>query len=156
MPLVRHVPVIAALLTIVILVSWSFTDKTIQAGDIRIKNGWARASIGTSRPAAAFFTIVNTGTEPDRLVTITSPIAGKAEVHETTMKKGVMRMSPTGPLKIRPGKMLVLKPGGLHVMLMNLRSPLVKGDAVKLRLTFERAGLVEPAFAILGPGASGP
>lgn len=156
MLLTRYIPLIAAFLTITFLVTWSFADDTAPKGGILLKEAWARASIGTSRPAAAFFTAVNTGNESDRLVTITSPIAGKAEVHETTVKNGVMRMSPTGPLKIGPGETVVLKPGGLHVMLVGLRKPLKKGGSIDITLEFERAGKITVAAPIFGPGATRP
>lgn len=125
-------------------------------GEITIERPWARASIGTARPAAAYFTVRNEGSEPDRLTAIASPAAGMAEIHAMTEENGVMRMQPAGPQEISSDGHLVLEPGGLHVMLMHLREPLVKGRTVSLELTFERAGTVTVDAPILGPGATQP
>ncbi len=125
-------------------------------GAIEIEAPWARASIALTLPVAAYFTIRNTGSEPDRLMTVTSPIVGMAEVHHSTNDGGVMRMTPAGPLEIAPGQTIRLKPGGYHVMMMKLRSPLKKGERTELELTFERAGQIKVPTPIFGPGAAGP
>lgn len=128
----------------------------VTVGDLRVEQPWARASIGTSRPAAAYLHIVNNGTASDRLVGLESPVAGHIEVHRSMSKGNVMRMEATGPLVIPPGGTVTLKPGAMHVMLMKLKSPLKRGSTFPLVLQFENAGRVELMIPILGPGASGP
>lgn len=130
--------------------------EVFRVGAIRIETPWARASIGTKRPAAAYFTVHNTGTDPDRLMAVANPNAGMVNIHRTTKEGGVMRMSPTGPIEIPPGQTVTLKPGGLHVMMMKLSSPLMKGEKTELELTFERAGKITVSTPIFGPGALGP
>jgi len=130
--------------------------ETFRVGAIEIETPWARASIGTTRPVAAYFTIRNTGTYPDRLITVANPSAGMASIHRTTKEGGVMRMSPAGPIEISPGQTITLKPGDLHVMMMKLKSPLKKGEKTELALTFERAGKIKVLTPIFGPGARGP
>ena len=125
-------------------------------GDLVIERAWARASIGTSRPAAAYFTVINNGDEADRLAGISSPVAAMAEVHAVTEENGVMRMHPAGPVEVTPNSRLVLEPGGLHVMLMQLREPLVKDGSVTLELQFERAGTMTVEAPVFGPGSMGP
>jgi len=134
----------------------SIAGEPARRGDIEVAMPWARASIGTSRPAAAYMTIRNTGSQPDRLVSVESPAAKRAEIHTMTMTKGVMRMSAAGPLALAPGATVALKPGGLHVMLMGLRAPLKRGGTTSLVLTFERAGRLEVMLPIMGPGARSP
>lgn len=127
-----------------------------QLGDLTIAEPWARASIGVSRPVAAFFSVENKGDLPDRLIALSSSQAGMAEVHRTEMTDGVMKMKPAGPLEVPAGGRLELKPGGLHVMLMKLTEPLVKGETLSLELVFERAGRVVIAVPIYSAGAPGP
>jgi len=152
----RAFAALVAVLTGMMLSAISLSAEPVRVGEIAVEQPWARASIGTSRPAAAYFTVRNEGGEPDRLTGIASPAAGMAEIHIMTNENGVMRMHPAGPQEIPPDGRLVLKPGGLHVMLMELREPLVKGGIVSLELTFERAGKIAVKAPILGPGATQP
>lgn len=152
----RRFVALAAALTGMILSTSSLSAEPARVGEISVEQPWARASIGRSRPAAAYFTVRNEGGEPDRLTAMASPAAGMAEIHTMTNENGVMRMHPAGPQEIPPDGRLVLKPGGLHVMLMQLREPLVEGDTVSLELTFEQAGTVTVNAPILGPGATHP
>lgn len=123
---------------------------------IQIDKPWARASIIKSHPAAAYLTIVNRGGKPDRLVTVSSPVAGKVSIHLSEMTNGVMRMKPVHSLPLDPGARVTLEPGGLHLMLMKLRERLRKGNKLSLTLTFEVAGKIDVKAQILSPGARGP
>ncbi len=125
-------------------------------GTIAIDTPWARASIGKTRPTAAYFTIRNNGTDSDRLIKVTNPNAAMTSIHATTMKDGAMSMSPAGPLEILPGQTITLKPGGLHLMIMKLSAPLKEGANTKLELTFERAGKITVLTPVFGPGAREP
>ncbi len=90
-----------------------------RAGTLEIDTPWARASVGTGRPTAAYLTIRNTGDRPDRLIEVTTPVAGHAATHAMVHEGGVMKMRPAGPLEIPPGGELRLAPRGeLHIMLM--------------------------------------
>ena len=127
-----------------------------QADVLGVEGAWARASIGTSRPAAAYFNIVNGSATGDRLVAIGSEVAGSATIHRTVSHDDVMRMEPIGFLPIPAGATVRFAPGGLHVMLMDLKRPLTKGMSITLSLTFERAGLVEVTAIVAGIGATAP
>ena len=129
---------------------------TAQIGELIISDGWARASIGTSRPAAAFLTITNRGSTPQVLVTVTSVAAKKATVHRTASENGVIRMKPALPVIIPPNQATILRPGGLHIMLFELKKPLKKGEMLTLRLDFQDLGEVQATVPVLGPGARGP
>lgn len=143
------------LISSAILTSTVFAE-TVSRESITIKKTWARASIGTSRPAAAYMTIENMGDTPDVLMKIETPFAGVSEVHKTVMEDDISKMGPVGPLTIQAGSSIVLAPGGLHIMLMMLKKPLRKGESFPLILNFENAGLVELNVPIYGVGASEP
>ena len=125
-------------------------------GSLVIAKPWARASIGTSRPAAAYLTIRNEGAEADTLLAVRTPLSGKAEVHTMTNDNGVMRMGPAGPVEIPAGGEISLAPGGLHIMMMKLQAPLIKGESIEVTLKFKRAGEITVTAPIYGPGATRP
>lgn len=129
----------------------------VAVGDLQVSDAWARASIGTSRPGAAYLTVTNTGTTPDALVAVETPAAAMPMVHATEVSgDGVARMGHVARVELAPGETVTLAPGGLHVMLMDLTAPLVEGATLPLTLTFERAGAVEIAAPILSIAAKGP
>jgi periplasmic copper chaperone A len=126
-------------------------------GPIEIDTPWARASVGTSRPSAAYLTLRNTGERPDRLLGVATPAAAQAEVHAMVHEGGTMRMRPAGPVEIPSGGEAALEPGGgLHIMLVDLRRPLREGERVPLTLTFEAAGAVTVEAPIAGIAARTP
>jgi copper(I)-binding protein len=127
------------------------------AGNITISSPWARATPKGTTVGAAYMTLTNKGTEADRLVGGSSPVAGKLEVHEMSMRNGVMTMRPVeGGLEIKPSQTVVLKPESFHIMLIGLKQPLVKGEHVKATLEFAKAGKVDVDYAVEAIGAPGP
>ena len=128
-----------------------------KAGALVIEAPWARATPGGAKVGGGYMKITNTGTEADRLVGGSFPVARRFEVHEMAQEGDVMRMRhlPQG-LEIKPGQTVELKPGGLHVMFVDLREPLKEGQTVKGTLTFEKAGMVEVGFPVgpIGGGAA--
>jgi len=128
-----------------------------KAGPIEIDNPWSQATPKGAKVAAGYLTIKNTGADPDRLVSVTSPAAGKSEIHEMSMDKGVMKMRPVpGGIEIKPGETVELKPGSFHIMMMGLKQPILRGKPFKASLMFEKAGPVEVEFAVAAPGATPP
>lgn len=113
------------------------------AADIRVEDAWARASLGQARNGAAYMIVHATGAQPDRLVAASSPAAGKVELHNHIMAGNVAQMRPVDAIEIVPGSPTVLQPGGLHVMLLDLRAPLQAGHSFPVTLRFERAGEVQ-------------
>lgn len=87
-------------------------------------------------PAAAYFTLINEG-ETRRIVDVSSERAGMAMLHESIVNAGTARMQHVDVLEIKNGQVVALKPGGLHIMLMRLKSPLKVGDEVSVILHFE-------------------
>ena len=107
---------------------------------IMVMEPWAPPSLAGAPNAAAYFMLMNHGETADRLISLSTPVAGKAEIHREEVTNGIMRMRPTGPLTLEPGEMITLKPGGSHVMLLDLKEPLKPGAHFPLTLTFEKAG----------------
>jgi periplasmic copper chaperone A len=128
-----------------------------KAGDLSVDRPWSRATPAGAKVAAGYMVINNKGASPDRLVGISSSLAGRVEVHEMAMKDGVMTMRPvSGGLIVEPGKSVTLAPGGYHLMFMELKGPLKQGDKVPATLDFEKAGKVNVTFDVQSVGAQGP
>ena len=129
----------------------------VKAGDLVITQAWSRATPNGAKIGTGYFTIENKGAAPDRLVGVSADIAGKAEVHEMAINNGVMTMRPLeNGLTIDPGKTVKLAPGGYHLMLFDLKSPLKQGDKLPITLEFEKAGKVQLTLDVQGIGAQGP
>ncbi len=129
----------------------------IKAGSLVINAPWSRATPKGAPVGAGYLTIHNAGTEPERLLGGHSEAARDVQVHEMTMDGGVMKMRQLeAGLVIAPGATVELKPGGYHLMLLNLNHPFVKGEKIGITLDFEHAGKVPVDFAIGGLGDSGP
>lgn len=132
-------------------------SEEVKAGELVISNGWSRATPGGAKIGSGYLTIVNKGTTGDKLLSGVSAVSGKVELHEMTMNKGVMTMRPLGEgLPVGPGQTVQLTPGGLHLMLTDLKAPLKQGDKVPLTLQFEKAGSVNVMLDVQGVGAKGP
>ncbi len=112
-------------------------------GDLTIQHPWARASIGAAKAGAAYLAVTNAGEAVDRLVGVSSPRARRVDFHGSLIEDGVAKMRRVEAIEVAPGEPAVLRPGGLHVMLMGLKAPLIEGELLPLTLTFERAGSVE-------------
>jgi copper(I)-binding protein len=126
-----------------------------QQGGIAVEQPWARAAIkgGTG---GAFLTLRNTGSQLDRLVSASTPLARSTEVHETVRDGEVMRMRPVAGLEVPPGGSITLRPGGAHLMMMGLTEALRPGTTLPLTLTFEHAGKVELQVPVQAAGATAP
>lgn len=110
---------------------------------IHVESAWARSTPPGAKTAAAYMTVVNTGHEADRLVATSTPVAGMADIHRSSEENGVMKMRPAGPIDVKPGTPVALSPGGLHVMMMDLKQPLNDGQSFPLTLVFEKAGKIQ-------------
>jgi hypothetical protein len=98
------------------------------------QDAWVRATPGSDM-AAAYLTLRNVSTNPVIVMSVQSPIAGHAMIHETTLVGGQSRMRPHQTLVVAAGKTVKLEPGGLHVMLHDLAHPLTVGQSVPLIIT---------------------
>ena len=112
-------------------------------GGISIAGPWSFELPPVSPNGAAYFRIENRGQASDRLVSAHSPIADRAEIHTHEMDGGMMTMRRVHAVEVPAQGEVTFKPGGLHVMLLGLKQPLVAGERFPLALGFEKAGTIE-------------
>ncbi|EYD72088.1 Copper metallochaperone, bacterial similar to Cox17 protein [Rubellimicrobium mesophilum DSM 19309] len=112
-------------------------------GHIEIHGAYAISPTPQSTTGAAYMMIHNHASEPDHLLSVASPAAGKVQVHDSSEVDGVMRMEPLAePLEIPAGSVAMLQRGGTHLMFMGLADPWEDGESIPVTLTFEHAGEV--------------
>lgn len=113
---------------------------TAQA-EVSVTDAWVRETIGAGKTSAGYARIVNTGAA-DRLLGVTTPAAGMADIHQSVEQGGMMRMLPVKSLEIPAKGEALLKPGGYHIMIMNAQKPFKVGDRLEFTFTFEHAGKI--------------
>ncbi len=119
-----------ALLSVVLLAAAAAAHAQVEA-----RAAWVRGTVPGQTTAGAYMEL--TSDRRASLLGAESPAAGSAEIHEMTMEGNVMRMRAVPRLELPPGKTIELKPGGHHMMLVDLKRPLKKGDLVPIRLKIE-------------------
>lgn len=148
---------IFAAVAAVLLVASQADAHAVKIGALTLTDLWTRATPPKAPTGGGYFTVENSGPEADRLVSATSPIAGRVEIHVMTTKDGTMTMRPAeGGVEIPAGGTVALAPGGLHIMFMDLKESFVEGGKVPVTLTFEKAGSIDTFLHVLGLGARGP
>ncbi|HKQ31617.1 MAG TPA: copper chaperone PCu(A)C [Thermodesulfobacteriota bacterium] len=124
-----------------IAVLFVLTGLSHAQGKIVVEDAWVGKVPPSSPVAAAYMTIRNDGTADDKLLSVTTNISGHTMIHETVIdENGVARMDMVDALVIPAGKSVTLKPGGTHVMLMDLKEPVTGKEKIELDLKFENAG----------------
>lgn len=113
-----------------------------KVGDIRVEHPYATPTVASARHGAVYFRALrHVGTQPDRLLGARTPVAGAVEIHRMSRDGDVMRMRAIDALDLSPGATLAMQPGGeFHLMLLDLKAPLVDGTRFPLTLRFERGG----------------
>jgi copper(I)-binding protein len=108
-----------------------------QGTGITVRDPWVREPLGDRRETAAFGVVSNPGTGARAIVGATSEAAGKVELHEMKRSGAMMRMSQVQRIEIPAGGSVELKPGGLHIMLFDLKQAAKAGDTIPITLTFD-------------------
>lgn len=145
--------------TLTLSLVWATTAALAQTAAVKVDGAWARATVQGQMGTGAFMTL--TAKNGTRLVGVSSPAAGVAEVHEMKMEGDIMKMRAVPALDLPAGKKVELKPGGYHVMLMDLKTPLAKDSTLPVTLLFKDAKGVESRLelklpvATSAPGARG-
>ena len=103
--------------------------------DVTVKDAWVRGTTPAQKATGAFLQI--TSSDAAALLSASSPLAGVVEIHTMRMEDGVMKMRPIAKLDLPAGKGVTLAPGGNHIMLMDLRQQMKKGDVVPITLKVE-------------------
>ena len=126
-------------------------------GTLEIATPWTRATAPTAKSGGGFMTITNKGSTADRLVAARSTVSAKVEIHEMKMDGSVMRMRELEKgLDIPAGATVALKPGGFHIMFMELKAPFAVNGKVPLTLVFEKAGSIDVEMSVEAMGAGAP
>jgi copper(I)-binding protein len=126
----KHLSVIAALFSLA-------TGAVFAADSVKVYDAWVRDTVPGAMVSAAYLRIKSDA--PVKLVKAESPVAGVTEIHKMEMKDGIMKMQAVDAVEVVPGKVVDLKPGGYHIMLMMLKDQIKAGAKVPLTLTFEDA-----------------
>ena len=145
--------------TILALSCGGLFAQAASAQTVDVQGAWARATVPGQKATGAFMKL--TSKDGTKLVSVSTPAAGVSEVHEMKMDGDVMKMRAVPSLELPAGKAVELKPGGYHVMLMDLKAPLAKGATVPLTLVFKDAQGAESQMqlqvpvSVQAPGAAG-
>ncbi|HQR55124.1 MAG TPA: copper chaperone PCu(A)C [Burkholderiaceae bacterium] len=138
-----------------VLLAWAGASH----GQVQVKDAWARPALQGQTATGAFMSLMSN--DGARLIGAASPVAGVVEIHEMVMEGSVMRMRAIAGLDLPPGRSVELKPGGYHVMLMDLKRPLKAGERVPLELRIETKDKrlvtqpIEVEVATRAPAAAG-
>ena len=116
------------------------------AQPVTVKGAWIRAPAPGQKVAGAYMELLSRATTT--LVSVASPAAGRVELHNTTMEGGVMKMRRVEQVELPAGQPVQLAPGGLHVMLIDLKRPLKPGDKVPLTLKVEQGNNSRSFFTV--------
>jgi copper(I)-binding protein len=119
---------------------------------IQVDHVWSRAAMA-GHEGVVYLTITDTGSQ-DTLTDVTTPVATKADLHESINDHGVMKMRPVMSLVVEPGKPVRLAPGGYHIMLTGLKQALKQGDSFPVTLSFAKAGQVTATVTVEKAGAA--
>ena len=121
--------------------AWAQASPPTAAAVVKVEQAWVRPSVPGQQGTGGYMKL--TARDSQKLVGASSPVAGVAEIHEMKMDGDVMTMKPVGALDLPAGRTVELKPGGLHLMLMDLKQPLAAGSRVPLTLVLKDGRGVE-------------
>ena len=127
-----------------------------EKGDIQVRHPWSRATPPGAKVAVGYMEIRNRGQQPDRLVSASTPVAKRVEMHVTQREGEVMKMRQVESFEIPARERFTLRPGGSHLMLVDVVQPLQKGERFTMKLRFERAGELEIELEVQERGSRHP
>jgi hypothetical protein len=139
-----------------LLVLWLIAQTPVlavdyRAGDMVVAQAWSRPTPPVATVGAVYFTMTNLGRKADRLMAISTPVAGKVEMHESRKVQGMVQMRAVTSIECLPGQSVKSEPGGLHVMLLDLTHPLAAGAQFPLLMRFRDAGTVTVIVQVSAP-----
>jgi copper(I)-binding protein len=128
--------------------------QSAKVGSVQIENAYTRSTVPGQMAAGGFMKIENKGAV-DQLISASSPVAGEVQLHEMAMEGNVMKMRQVKEVVVPAGGAVELKPGGMHLMFINIKAPLTAGETVPVKLKFAKAGEVEVKMPVNAMGAQG-
>jgi hypothetical protein len=146
-------PLVFAFLVLQSATAWSHSH---EKGEIQVRHPWSRATPPGAKVAVGYMEIRNRGSQPDRLLSVSAAVAQRVEMHVTQREGEVMKMRQVQSFQIPARERLALRPGGSHLMLVDLAQPLEKGERFTMTLRFERAGELEIELEVQERGSRHP
>jgi copper(I)-binding protein len=134
----------------------ALTPDTHADDSLKARSAWARASLTGASNGIAYATLVNEGSAPARVVGGSTPVAAHVEFHLHAVNGGMMTMQQVDAIEVKPGETVVLKPGGLHVMLVGLKQRLKQGESFPLTLKLADGPSISVEVKVLAPAAMDP
>lgn len=128
--------------------------QVVKVDAVSVSDAYTRATMPGQQVAGGFMKIDNKGNAQDQLLSASSPLAGEVQLHEMAMEGNVMKMRQVTDIVVPANGSVELKPGGFHLMFVNLKGPFVAGETVPVKLKFAKAGDVEVKFPVNAPGAT--
>ena len=143
-------------IALTVVAGFNFVRKAeVVPAEIAVTRAWARATPLGASVGAVYLMIENKGGATDRLLGVTSPASQSAMLHQTIEENDISTMRETEG-SVAPGTTLEMKPGGAHIMLMGLKTPLREGETIAVTLDFEKAGRMNVAAKVEALGADRP
>lgn len=137
-------------------IAFASSDKKnseFRVGQIKVENPYTRATVAGQKVAGGFMKIENKGAA-DQLISASSPIAAEMQLHTMSMEGNVMKMREVKAIDVPANGSVDLKPGGLHLMFMDIKAPLKAGESVPVKLKFQKAGELEIKVPVRELGGS--
>jgi len=123
---------------------------------IEIEKPWSRATTPGAKIAAGYMVIRNRSSAPDRLIGASSPLSARVETHVTVKDGEIMRMRQVQGYDVPAKGSFEAKPGGAHLMFVDIKRPFKEGERIPAILRFEKAGEIKVEFQVAGLGAQEP
>ena len=136
----------------IFLSAFIFSAAFAAQAQVQIEKPWARATAPGASVAGGYMVIRNQGIAGDRLVGVSSPASAKVEMHVHINDNGVMKMREVRGYDVPAKGAFELKPGGSHLMFMDIKRPFKEGEKLPVKLKFQRAGEVNAEFLVGGLG----
>lgn len=146
---------LAAAALLVLLATQAFAH-VHEKGDIQVRHPWSRATPPGAKVAVGYMEIRNRAAQPDRLLSASTAVAKRVEMHVTQREGEVMKMRQVQSFEIPARERYALRPGGSHLMLVDLVQPLEKGERFTMKLRFERAGELDIELEVQERGSRHP
>ena len=150
----KHQILQVAILVGGIALALSVAAQDAQVGKIKIEGAYTRTTVPGQKVAGGFMKIIDQGAA-DQLISASSPVADEVQLHTMSMEGNTMQMRQVKVIDVPATGVVELKPGGLHLMLIGIKTPLKAGDLIPVKLKFAKAGEVEVKLPVQPMGHKG-
>ncbi|WP_255531315.1 copper chaperone PCu(A)C [Polynucleobacter sp. UK-Gri1-W3] len=145
--------VTTACIGLAMILSSQVYAQAVKVDAVSVSDAYTRATVPGQKVAGGFLKIQNKGNTPDQLISASSPSAGDIQLHEMAMEGNVMKMRQVKDIAVPANGSVELKPGGYHLMFLDLKGPFVAGETIPVKLKFAKSGDVEVKLPVNAAGA---